>query len=69
MQDSVWLGYFPGQYHDFATVVAFADAHTEIHRWRDPRTRALLSLTRNQIVEQPANEDISWLQARTSAAK
>ena len=28
----------PGYYHHFAAGFSFADGHSEIHRWRDPRT-------------------------------
>jgi len=53
----------PGTYHGFACGIAFADGHSEIHRWRDPRTRWLgYAHTYN-----PPNPDVVWMQERTSA--
>jgi hypothetical protein len=28
----------PGTYHNFAGGIAFAGGHSEIHKWKDPRT-------------------------------
>jgi hypothetical protein len=32
------LGDLPGFYHNIACGFSFADGHSELHRWRDPRT-------------------------------
>jgi prepilin-type N-terminal cleavage/methylation domain-containing protein/prepilin-type processing-associated H-X9-DG protein len=66
MAEAAW-GYCPGQYHDFAGMVSFADGHSEIHKWRDPRTRAYANASRWQLTPQPDNQDILWVQAHTSA--
>ena len=52
----------PGTYHNFACGFAFADAHSEIHRWRDPRTKWGSPQTGSL-----PNLDLAWLQERTSA--
>jgi len=52
----------PGTYHNFACGIAFADGHSEIHRWKDPRTK-----WQGAIVFNPPNPDVAWLQERTSA--
>jgi prepilin-type processing-associated H-X9-DG protein len=66
---------FPGTYHNFAATFAFADGHSEIHKWLDGRTRETAShLTNNNnrygpmfqmSVPQPHNPDIIWMQQRT----
>jgi hypothetical protein len=54
----------PGMYHHFACGFSFADGHSEIHRWRDPRT--MPPLVRNGTVNDwfasPGNPDVAWLQ-------
>jgi prepilin-type processing-associated H-X9-DG protein len=60
-----WIDW-PGTYHNFACGVAFADGHSEIHKWQDPRTRVVNgALSRRAI--QPNNADIVWLQQHTSS--
>jgi prepilin-type N-terminal cleavage/methylation domain-containing protein/prepilin-type processing-associated H-X9-DG protein len=53
---------YPGNYHNNAAGFAFADGHSEIHRWRDPRTippaRSVLQLN----VASPNNLDAFWMQ-------
>ncbi len=54
----------PGSYHDRAACFSFADGHSEVHRWRYPRTcppsKALKS---NYPVQIPAGEmdDFNWV--------
>jgi prepilin-type N-terminal cleavage/methylation domain-containing protein/prepilin-type processing-associated H-X9-DG protein len=64
MVESKWQD-GPGTYHNFACGIAFADGHSEIHKWRDPRT----IWTTGPAVYNPPNRDVSWLQERTSALK
>ena len=52
----------PGTYHNFACGIAFADGHSEIHRWKDPRTK-----WRAPMTSSAPNLDLAWLQERTSA--
>ncbi len=62
---------WPGTYHNYGASLSFADGHTEHHKWTDPRTRntnAPRTLPFPIAVRQtPTNQDIVWLQARTSA--
>lgn len=60
---------FPAAWHNGAASLAFADAHAELHRWIDPRTKPAPkynnSLPLN--VSSPNNPDVLWLGERTSA--
>jgi len=56
---------WPGTRHDVSGVVAFGDGHAEIHRWKDSRTVVKNgNVTRSS---QPNDEDILWLQERTTS--
>jgi prepilin-type N-terminal cleavage/methylation domain-containing protein/prepilin-type processing-associated H-X9-DG protein len=59
---------FPASYHGGAAGFAFADGHSEIHKWKDRRTMPPLS---NDITGGPSpnNPDIVWLQERSSQDK
>jgi prepilin-type N-terminal cleavage/methylation domain-containing protein/prepilin-type processing-associated H-X9-DG protein len=51
----------PGTFHNNAGSLSFADGHSEIHKWRDPRTaKALL------FQPSPNNMDVAWLQDHAS---
>jgi prepilin-type N-terminal cleavage/methylation domain-containing protein len=54
----------PGYYHHFACGFSFADGHSEIHRWRDPRTMPPLVTGGlvNDSLSSPGNPDVAWLQ-------
>jgi prepilin-type N-terminal cleavage/methylation domain-containing protein/prepilin-type processing-associated H-X9-DG protein len=55
----------PASYHNAACGIAFADGHSEIKKWRDARTVAW-----NGAVDySPINQDVVWMQERTSAKK
>jgi prepilin-type N-terminal cleavage/methylation domain-containing protein len=62
---------YPASYHNGAGGLNFADGHSEIHKWRDPRTtpplREGMNLTLN--VPSPNNRDIAWLQERTTGLR
>lgn len=53
---------YPASYHNRAAGFAFADGHSEIHRWLDQRTMPPLTqvLTLNQ--PSPNNKDVWWMQ-------
>jgi prepilin-type N-terminal cleavage/methylation domain-containing protein/prepilin-type processing-associated H-X9-DG protein len=54
---------FPASYHNRAAGFSFADGHSEIKKWQDPRTTPKISkadLTLN--VGSPNNRDVLWLQ-------
>jgi prepilin-type N-terminal cleavage/methylation domain-containing protein/prepilin-type processing-associated H-X9-DG protein len=72
----------PGARHNLGSMVAFADAHTEIHHWRDSRTiipenadyAAFIQILRTGgsgifTFGNPDDQDILWLQQRASAPK
>ena len=57
---------FPASYHNQAGGLSFADGHSEIKRWLDPRTTP--RLVKGDLVldnlESPNNRDVVWLQER-----
>ena len=53
----------PAPYHDNAGSFSFADGHSEIHKWKDPRT----AQTTGFPWSSPNNVDIDWLQSKSSA--
>jgi prepilin-type N-terminal cleavage/methylation domain-containing protein len=59
---------YPASFHNGAGSLAFVDAHSEIKKWRDPRTTPVLRagqpLPLN--VASPRNQDVEWLQERSS---
>jgi hypothetical protein len=58
----------PGSYHHRAAGFSFADGHAEIKRWRDDRTMPPLvydGLVPDHVAS-PYNEDIAWLQERST---
>jgi prepilin-type N-terminal cleavage/methylation domain-containing protein len=59
---------FPASYHNKAGGLNFADGHSEIHKWIDPRTtpphKANFNLQLN--IPSPNNRDIAWLQERST---
>jgi len=60
----------PASYHNGAGSLSFADGHSEIHRWLDPRTRPAIHYTNNvSNVATPNNADADWLAARVSSRK
>jgi prepilin-type N-terminal cleavage/methylation domain-containing protein/prepilin-type processing-associated H-X9-DG protein len=61
-----WIDW-PATYHNNAGGFAFADGHSEIHKWVDPRTKV-----KNHSVSRLAvsgSQDWLWLAQRTSAYK
>jgi type II secretory pathway pseudopilin PulG len=54
---------WPASYHDSACVLSFADGHSEVHKWSDPRTMPVLhpgeSLTSD--VNLPGDADALWI--------
>jgi hypothetical protein len=67
------FGFFdlPGFYHNYACGFSFADGHSEIHRWRDPRTTPPLVVGGgiNDQIYTPRNQDVGWLQERSTRPK
>jgi prepilin-type processing-associated H-X9-DG protein len=55
---------FPGSFHNNGCGFAFADAHSETHKWlRKPSTEAL----QGSITDPAGLQDWNWLRDRTSA--
>ena len=59
-------GDLPASYHHRAGGLSFADGHSEIRRWVDPRTmppiRKGQSWTNPNLMRSPNNRDVLWLQ-------
>jgi prepilin-type processing-associated H-X9-DG protein len=53
----------PASYHNGACGFMFADGHSEIHRWIDPRTKTKSV----PAVSQPNNKDVLWLWKHSTA--
>lgn len=60
---------FPASYHNGACGFSFADGHSEVKKWLDPRTRAPVkyngALSLN--VASADNKDVFWFAERTSS--
>jgi prepilin-type N-terminal cleavage/methylation domain-containing protein/prepilin-type processing-associated H-X9-DG protein len=60
---------YPAGYHNNACGFSFADGHSEIKKWQDPRT--VPTLRKGQLlslgVGSPNNKDIDWMQQRSSS--
>jgi prepilin-type processing-associated H-X9-DG protein len=63
---------YPANYHSNGANFTFADGHSELHRWRDPRTipphLADVHLP-NFGVPSPGNDDVFWLQTHGTVKK
>jgi len=65
----------PANYHNRASGLSFADGHSEIHKWRDPRTTPPkgkgggASLATEPPIPSPDNQDVYWLGVRTTGLK
>jgi prepilin-type N-terminal cleavage/methylation domain-containing protein len=54
---------FPGGFHNRAGGLSFADGHSEIHRWLDPRTTPPFKKGfKYEFTAMPNNKDLKWLQ-------
>jgi prepilin-type N-terminal cleavage/methylation domain-containing protein len=56
---------YPASYHGQAGGLAFADGHSEVHKWIDPDTMPPLAQDLTAKSD-PNNKDIMWLQERSS---
>ena len=62
----------PSTLHNGGCGFTFGDGHAEIHKWKDSRTRAMrvtYAYTFPFGWAQPNNQDIKWIQDRTTAKK
>ena len=63
-----WIDFF-GARHNFGCGIAFADGHSEIHKWKNPSTKCPVPAGRQSASasENPQYYDIRWVQVRSSA--
>jgi prepilin-type N-terminal cleavage/methylation domain-containing protein/prepilin-type processing-associated H-X9-DG protein len=66
MQTAEWIDW-PGSYHNNACGFAFADGHSEIHKWKDPRTKVVGGNVSRKAV--PNSVDYKWIAEHTSALR
>jgi prepilin-type N-terminal cleavage/methylation domain-containing protein/prepilin-type processing-associated H-X9-DG protein len=54
---------YPASYHNNAGSFSFADGHSEIHRWKDPRTMPYLRPGQSLVlnINLPGDMDVIWL--------
>ena len=64
MPTAKWIDW-PGTYHNNACGFAFADGHSEIKKWTDPRTKVVNGNVSQMAV--PGSADWAWISERTSA--
>jgi prepilin-type N-terminal cleavage/methylation domain-containing protein/prepilin-type processing-associated H-X9-DG protein len=59
---------FPASYHGGAGGLSFADGHSEIKKWKDPRTMPVLKkgLQLSLNVPSPNNQDMFWMMERST---
>jgi prepilin-type N-terminal cleavage/methylation domain-containing protein/prepilin-type processing-associated H-X9-DG protein len=60
---------FPAFYHNRAAGIAFADGHSEIHKWVDSRTMRAIGRTSIVVLPgtaSPNNPDIAWMSERAT---
>ena len=64
---------FPGSYHNRAGGFSFADGHAEIKKWHDDRTVPPINVAAawnsTEYVPSPRNQDINWMQERSTRKK
>ena len=65
---------FPGSYHHRAGGFSFADGHAELKRWVDDRTvppvqKGVSLFYGQEYVPSPRNQDIFWMQERSTRRK
>ena len=59
---------YPASYHNGAGGLSFADGHSEIRKWMDPRTTPVLKRGQELQLNQPSpnNQDAFWLMERST---
>lgn len=68
MKTAEWIDW-PGTFHNNAAGLAFADGHSEIHKWKDARTKVVNKNVSRKNVSNPLSVDWVWISERTSAKK
>ena len=59
---------YPASYHNGAGGFSFADGHSEIKKWNDPRTIPALKRGEELALDVPSanNPDVFWMQERST---
>ncbi len=57
---------YPASYHNRAGGFAFADGHSEVHKWRDDRTCPPIKTGLQLNIASPNNQDVVWMQEHCS---
>jgi len=65
MNTPEWIDW-PATYHNMGCGFAFADGHSEIHRWKESSTRVIGGNVSRRAIPLPQN-DWKWIKERTSA--
>jgi prepilin-type N-terminal cleavage/methylation domain-containing protein/prepilin-type processing-associated H-X9-DG protein len=62
---------FPASYHSSSAGCSFADGHSEIHKWKDPRTTPILRSGQDLMlrVSTPNNPDVAWIHDHSTGFK
>jgi prepilin-type processing-associated H-X9-DG protein len=61
---------FPGTFHNGAGGLTFADGHSEIHRWIDPRTKPPFKKgQKREFTGMRDNPDLAWMQDHATRSK
>ena len=72
LEETAFLNW-PGYSHGRGANLNFADGHSELHKWRDPRTIppciANQNLQTNPETPSPNNPDLWWLLERTTSKR
>jgi prepilin-type N-terminal cleavage/methylation domain-containing protein/prepilin-type processing-associated H-X9-DG protein len=56
----------PASFHNKAAGIAFADGHSEIHKWKDSRTMPPVQRTDPPAVSHANNPDVQWMWEHTT---
>jgi len=56
----------PASFHAKAAGIAFADGHSEIHKWKDPRTMPPVRKTDPPLISHANNPDVVWMWEHTT---
>jgi prepilin-type N-terminal cleavage/methylation domain-containing protein/prepilin-type processing-associated H-X9-DG protein len=57
---------FPASYHAGSGGLAFADGHSEIHKWKNPKTIPPIGKLSGLNVSAPNNVDVFWVMERST---
>ena len=68
---TAWGVDLPGSYHDHANSLTFADGHSELHKWVNGTTSALVTQQQHGNFKgtYPVDVDIQWMISHSTALK